>query len=150
MSAVVLLVGVLAAANLLPTPPVVTASWWLWRLPWLVMLSASLGLLVAVFGRLETRQRPRPTELPRGLPRGVARTLSRPAARLVLAVAAYAAVMLGLLDNNLAPSTDSFLLGMPAAGLVCYLLGAGTLRLLRSIPNPRPAGSRGNDGPGQA
>lgn len=133
MSAVVLLVGVLDASHLLPTPAVVTASWWLWRFPWLVMLSASLALLVAIFGRLETRPRPRPTEIPRWLPDGVARTVNRPAPRLVLAAAAYVAVMLGLLANNLAPNTRTYLFGMPAAGLLCYLLGAGTLRLLRSV-----------------
>ncbi|MET9023756.1 acyltransferase [Actinopolymorpha sp. NPDC004070] len=150
MSAVVLLVGVLAAADLLPTPAVVTTSWWLWRLPWLLMLSASLALLVAVFGRLETRARPRPTEVPRGLPNGVVRTVNRPAPRLVLAVGAYLAVMLGLLANSLAPSTGSYLLGMPAGGFLCYLLGAGILRLLRSIPRPVAAGERGNDRPEQS
>nr|WP_238344859.1 acyltransferase [Actinopolymorpha cephalotaxi] len=152
MSAVVLLVGVLAAAHLLPTPAVVTASWWLWRLPWLVMLSASLALLVAVFGRLETRPRPRPTEVPRGLPDGFVRTVSRPAPRLVLAVIAFLSVMAGLLANSLAPSTGSYLLGMPGGGFVCYLLGAGTLWVLRSIPNPTttPTEGRENADPGQA
>jgi hypothetical protein len=131
MSAVVLLVGLLHALRLLPTPPVATAAWWLWRLPWLLMLAVVLAVLVAVFGRLEMRpSRSRGAGLLPALLRGTA----APLPRLLLTAAAFAAVIAGLVSNNLAPRTGEYLVGIPGAGLVAYLAGASVLRLLRSPP----------------
>lgn len=127
MSAVVLLVGVLYALGALPTPPVATLTWWLWRVPWLAGLSVVLAILVAVFGRLEARPLPprRPGRWPAALTTGPARVL--------VTVAAFAAVIAGLASDNVAPRTGVYLAGMPAAGLLTYLAGAAVLRRLRSL-----------------
>jgi Acyltransferase family len=133
MSAVLLLVGGLNALHLLPTPAVATHAWWFWRIPWLVMLIGVLAALVAVFGPIETRTPRRPQ--PGRVPCGFVRALAAPVARLWLTVAAFTAVVVGLLSITLAPRTGQYLFGMPAAGIVVYVIGATTLRLLRSIPN---------------
>jgi hypothetical protein len=135
MSAVVLLVGVLNFLHVLPTPPVATHVWWLWRAPWLIMLIAVLAVLVAVFGRIETRGSRRPLQRPSWLSAGLVRTLTAPVPRVLLTVAAFIAVIFGLLGNSLAPRVGHYLVGMPAAALAAYLIGATVLRLLRSVPD---------------
>lgn len=138
MSAVVLLVGLLSAIHRLPTPVVATADWWLWRAPWLLMLSAVLAVLVAIFDRIELK--PRTATAP---PAWVAHAVAGPARGAILTVASYANVVAGLLSNNLAPNSAPYVLGMPAAGLVAYLVGAAMLRLLRGVPMPgRAFGAR--------
>jgi peptidoglycan/LPS O-acetylase OafA/YrhL len=128
MTAAVLLVGLLNALHLLPTPIVGTRDWWIWRLPWLALLSAVLAILVAIFGRLEMRpHQPRPHRPP-------VRTLTAAVPVGVLTIAAFAAVIAGLLGNSLAPRTGDYLFGMPAFSIITYLVGAGVLRLLRSLP----------------
>jgi hypothetical protein len=134
MSAVLLLVGALDALHALPTPPVATAAWWLWRMPWLIMLITVLAALVALFGRIETRGRRRPSRPPAWIPGPLARISTATAPRVVLTVTGFAAVVYGLLSNNLAPREGDYLTGMPAAALVTFLAGAALLRLLRSIP----------------
>ena len=133
MSAVVLLVGLLNALHRLPTPTVATVDWWLWRIPWLLLLTVILAVLVAIFGRLETR--PRPSRLAGATPAWLRRGVTAPVPRILLTVAAFAAVIAGLLSNNLAPRIGTYLFGMPVAGLAVYLAGAGVLRLLRSLPD---------------
>lgn len=140
VNAILLVVGTLHALNLLPTPPVGSSSWWLWRLPWLIMGAAVLAVLVALLARFEARGTP--TDRPRWLPATMAVGLRRPRLRAVLTVAGYGAVILGLLDNSLAPNDGSYLFGLPTRSLVVYLFGAALLRLLRSAsaqPPPRPA-----------
>ncbi|WFF06027.1 acyltransferase [Micromonospora sp. WMMD1076] len=124
LTAAVLLVGLLDALGVLPTPPVGSAAWWAWRVPWLLALAAVLAVLVAVFGPVEARTR-RPVAT--GPPGAGGRRL--PAG---LAVAGYAGVLVGLLLNSLTPKTAPEPLGLPAPALVAYLAGAGLLRLLRS------------------
>lgn len=124
LTAAVLLVGLLDALGVLPTPPVGSAAWWAWRVPWLLALAAVLAVLVAVFGPVEARTRRPPATGPAG-------TGSR-RLRAGLAVAGYAGVLVGLLLNSLAPKTAPEPLGLPAPALVAYLAGAGLLRLLRS------------------
>ena len=133
-SAVVLLAGALDALHLLPTPPVNSLAWWLWRVPWLIMLIIVLAGLVAIFGRFETRDNRRRTRRDRRLPARLARALAAAPARLVLTAAGYAGAVLGLLGNNLAPKEGHYLFGMPAPTLAAFLAGAGVLRLLRSVP----------------
>ncbi|GGM26606.1 acyltransferase [Dactylosporangium sucinum] len=133
MSAVLLLVGVLNALHALPTPAVATRDWWLWRAPWLMALMLILAGLVAVFGRIELRSVHRPAPSGR-LPSWLVRAITTPAVRAGLTVAALTAVVAGLLSNSLAPRTGDYLAGMPAAGLLAYLIGAAVLRLLRSAP----------------
>ncbi|EFC82269.1 acyltransferase [Parafrankia sp. EUN1f] len=131
MSAVLLVVGLLNALDALPTPPAATAAWWLWRLPWLVMLTVALTILVTIFGRIEVHgPRLAPAPCPPRLERVVS-TVSTPIPRLGLTLAAFAAVIAGLLSNNLTPRTGNYIVGMPASGLLTYLIGATALRLSR-------------------
>ncbi|MEU8314551.1 acyltransferase [Micromonospora sp. NPDC048887] len=124
LTAAVLLVGLLDALGVLPTPPVGSAAWWAWRVPWLLALTAVLAVLVAVFGPVEARTRRPAATGPAG---ANGRRL-----RATLAVAGYAGVLAGLLLNSLVPKAAQEPLGLPAPALVAYLAGAGLLRLLRS------------------
>ncbi|MEU7714332.1 acyltransferase [Micromonospora chalcea] len=130
LTAAVLLVGLLDALGVLPTPPVGSAAWWAWRVPWLLALAAVLAVLVGVFGPVEARTR-RPAATG---PAGVGRRRLRAG----LALAGYAGVLVGLLLNSLAPKTAPEPLGLPAPALVAYLAGAGLLRLLRAGREDRP------------
>ncbi|MFF4894233.1 acyltransferase family protein [Micromonospora chersina] len=124
LTAAVLLVGLLDALGVLPTPPVGTAAWYAWRIPWLLALAVVLAALVAVFGPIEARTR-RPPDT--GPAREGARRL-----RTALAVLGYAGLVTGLLLNSLTRKAAPEPLGLPAPALVAYLAGAGVLRLLRS------------------
>ncbi|MEV6813456.1 hypothetical protein AB0M52_15180, partial [Micromonospora sp. NPDC051296] len=53
-------------------------------------------------------------------------------ARSVLTVAGFAAIVYAMAANSATAKTAPEPLGLPAAALVAYLAGAGTLRLLRS------------------
>ncbi|RAO61253.1 acyltransferase family protein [Micromonospora saelicesensis] len=123
LTAAILLIGLLDAVGTLPTPAVDTAAWWAWRAPWLLLLSAVLAVLVAIFGPVEARSGRHRTgrRTPRGTP-----------ARSALAVAGYAAVLAALLVNSITPRQAPEPLGTPVPALVAYLAGAGVLRLLRS------------------
>jgi fucose 4-O-acetylase-like acetyltransferase len=124
MTAVLILLGVLWWANLLPTPLVGTVGWWVWRVPWLLLLTVVLTGLVILFGRLEAhRGRRLPVRLP-VLP-------GRPLPRLVLATAAFIAIVFGLLVNNIVAPAHPEPTGVPVPALAAYLAGAAILRLLR-------------------
>ncbi|MEG3633900.1 acyltransferase family protein [Micromonospora palythoicola] len=123
LSAAVLLVGALHGLGLLPTPPAGTASWLAWRLPWVLMLTVVLAVLVAIFG---------PIEASTGRPRHLRAPARWAGARAALTVAGFAAVGYALAANGVAAKTAPEPLGWPVAALVAYLAGAGTLRLLRS------------------
>lgn len=138
LSAVLLLVGALNAVHWLPAPPLGTASWWAWRLPWLLALAVVLLVLVAIFGPIEVRtsRRRREQDHDRKVT-GISTT-----ARTVLTVGGYAAVVLGLLINSMVRMSAPDPLGIPPIALVAYLAGAGTLRLLtgaQSVSRRRPA-----------
>lgn len=137
LSAAVLLIGALHAAGALPTPAVGTAGWWLWRVPWLVLLAAVLSVLVVVFGRVEVRGGRRPDRRPRWLPAPIAGALARPVPRAVVTVGGFAAVVAGLLLNSMAPRTSQQPYGVPLGALLAFLTGATALRLARSIPEER-------------
>ncbi|SCG43604.1 Acyltransferase family protein [Micromonospora echinaurantiaca] len=132
LSAVILLVGALDAAGVLPTPPPGSAAWLAWRLPWVLMLAVVLAVLIAVFGPIEGRtRRPAAARPPAdGAPERADRR--RATARTALTAAAFAAVVYGLVANSTAPKEAAEPLGVPVAALVAYLAGAGVLRLLRS------------------
>jgi hypothetical protein len=140
ITAAVLLVGALDALHALPTPAVGSTAWWLWRLPWLVALTAVLAMLVGIFGPIEIRAAHRPGRRPgtrvpapaRWLPTGITAGLTRPAPRAALTGTGFAAVVFGLLDNSLTSKESPEPLGLPGAALVAYLAGAAVLRLLRS------------------
>ncbi|GAB3076759.1 acyltransferase family protein [Micromonospora schwarzwaldensis] len=124
LTAAILLIGLLDALGVLPTPRVGSAAWWAWRVPWLLALAVVLAALVAVFGPVEARTRRPP---PTGPADAGGRRL-----RTTMAVAGYAALVAGLLLNSLAPKAAPEPLGLPVPALVAYLAGAGLLRLLRS------------------
>ncbi|WP_030491173.1 acyltransferase family protein [Micromonospora chokoriensis] len=123
LTAAILLIGLLDAIGTLPTPAVDSAAWWAWRVPWLLLLSAVLAVLVAIFGPVEARSGRHRTgrRAGRGTP-----------TRMALAVAAYAAVVAALLLNSTTGQQAPEPLGTPVPALVAYLAGAGVLRLLRS------------------
>ncbi|MFI9641475.1 acyltransferase family protein [Micromonospora sp. NPDC051925] len=123
LTATILLVGFLDAIGVLPTPPIGTAAWWGWRVPWLVLLAGVLTVLVAAFGPVEARSARHRTGRRAGR--------SSPA-RTALTVAGYAAVVAGLLGNSVTAAHAPEPLGTPVAALLAYLAGAGVLRLLRS------------------
>ncbi|WP_422774294.1 acyltransferase family protein [Plantactinospora sp. WMMC1484] len=134
LTAVILLAGALDALGALPTPAVGSAAWWLWRIPWVIMLALVLALLVTAFARFELRGTRRPTTRPRWMPPALCRALTRPLPRLLLIVLGFAAAVVGLFSNNVAPKSGDYLLGLPVGALVAYLAGAALLRLLRSTP----------------
>jgi hypothetical protein len=134
ISAAILVIGVLHALHLLPTPPVGTAAWWLWRVPWLIMLTVALAVLVAIFGRSEVRGSRRPAARPRGMPGWLAGALSWRPLSAVLTVGGFVAVIFGLIGNNLAVKEAHEPVGVPTVALVAFLAGAAVLRLLRSLP----------------
>ncbi|MGB2566876.1 acyltransferase family protein [Micromonospora citrea] len=135
LTAAILLVGALDAAGLLPTPAAGSAAWLAWRLPWVLLLTVVLAVLVAVFGPVEARTRPTrpgrdgargaPTDRPGGAGWSTA-------VRGALAAVGFAAVVYALVRNAQTPRAAPEPLGVPVAALVAYLGGAGLLRLLRS------------------
>ncbi|MEU9509257.1 acyltransferase [Micromonospora sp. NPDC048170] len=140
LTAAILLVGALDAAGKLPTPPVGSAAWLAWRVPWVLMLTVVLAALVAVFGPVEARTtRTGAARGATGTPTGGAASGRGPAgpgwratARTALTAAGFAAVVYALVVNAETPKSAPEPLGLPAPALVAYLAGAGILRLLRS------------------
>lgn len=117
--------------HVLPTPAVDTRAWWLWRVPWLVILIGVLAALVAVFGRIETRGWRRPSEPPGWLSARVVGVLTASTPRVALTVGGFVTVVLGLLSDNVAPTAGHYLVGMPVGGLAAFLVGATVLRVAR-------------------
>ncbi|MEU6073555.1 acyltransferase [Micromonospora sp. NPDC047074] len=143
LAAAILLVGALDAAGWLPTPPVGSAAWLAWRVPWVLMLTVVLAVLVAVFGPVEARTGRTGRTTRAGTGRratggpaaGVAPghgPTRRAAARTALTAAGFAAVVYALVVNAETPRSAPEPLGIPVPALLAYLAGAGTLRLLRS------------------
>ncbi|WP_433386371.1 acyltransferase family protein [Micromonospora sp. KLBMP9576] len=134
LTAVILLVGALDAVGRLPTPPVGSAAWFAWRVPWVLMLVVVLAVLVAVFGPVEARTGRSGSTGGGGssagrAPGGPGRWAT---ARTALTAAGFAAVVYALVANAETPRSAPEALGVPAPALVAYLARAGTLRLLRS------------------
>jgi hypothetical protein len=133
MSAVLVLIGVLWWTHRLPTAPVGSAGWWLWRVPWLLMLTVVLTALVAIFAPLETRG-PRRRDTLRGwLPGWLSRSVAHRVPRLVLTVGGLAATVVGLLINNVTSPKHPEPFGVPVAALATFLAGVLVLRLLRTL-----------------
>ncbi|WCN79745.1 acyltransferase family protein [Micromonospora sp. LH3U1] len=123
LTAAILLIGLLDATGTLPTPAAGSGAWWAWRVPWLLLLTVVLAVLVAIFGPVEARSGRHRTR--RTGPGGTT-------ARAALTVAGYIAVVVALLINSATPERAPEPLGTPVPALLAYLAGAGVLRLLRS------------------
>jgi hypothetical protein len=128
LSAVVLLVGALNIAHWLPPSSVGTGAWWVWRVPWLLVLAAILTGLVATLGPLEARTI-HPTS---GQRYNWATSRPRATLRTALVAIGYAGVITGLSINSAARMAAPEPLGLPPGALVAYLAGAGILWILRS------------------
>ncbi|MBX9394209.1 acyltransferase [Streptomyces sp. TRM72054] len=137
MSAFVLVAAAAYASGLvpLPQPPGDTGAWLLWKLPWLVVLFAVLGALVALFGRIERRGLRRGDLTSRS--RWTPRALGRPGLRATATTAGYAACVLGLLGVADAGPADHGPFGLPTAALAGFLAGAALLRGARGARNRR-------------
>ncbi|GEC05359.1 hypothetical protein SSP24_30140 [Streptomyces spinoverrucosus] len=137
MSAFVLVAVAVYASGLvpLPQPPGDTGEWLLWKLPWLVVLFAVLGALVALFGRVERRGLRRGAGSSRS--RWAPRALGRPRPRATATAVGYAACVLGLLGVADAGPADHGPLGLPTAALAVFLTGAALLRAARAAGDRR-------------
>lgn len=137
VTAALLVAGGLAVAGVLPTPPVGTVSWFAWRVPWLALLTVTLGVLVAVFGWVEARGR-RALRWPRVLPGGWAAALRRRGVRWPLTVAGFGLAVAGLVGDNTAGHSSPLPLGMPVAALAAFLAGVVLVGAVRSAGAARP------------
>ena len=142
ISAAILLAGALHFAGVLPTPEVGSPAWFAWRIPWLIMLSAVLALLIMVFGRFEPGGARVTGRVRIALPEAPARVVARPATRLILVIAGFVSVIYALLSNSSFPDAAPAVYGLPEDALITYLGGAAILRLLRSVPRREQARSR--------
>lgn len=118
MTAAVIAAAIVYPAGLMAQPPVDSAAWLWWRVPWLASAAVVLLGLVAVFGRIELRR----PEL-RPMPPSRRRT-----ALILLGVPA---VLGGLMGVALAGQAYHGPGGLPPAAVLAYLAGAGALRAAR-------------------
>ncbi|AYY14120.1 acyltransferase [Actinobacteria bacterium YIM 96077] len=128
--------GVVAAVTLYPTglmpePAVDSGEWLLLRVPWVLACAAVLAVFVGVFARIEARS----AGLRKGQIIGSAPTAGRlrlpGTARRGIVVTGIAGVVLGLITIAVADPAPDYLAGLPVAGLLSYIAGAGLLRLAR-------------------
>lgn len=132
MTAAVLATIGLDALGRLPTPPVDSARWLWWQIPWVAILAVVLALLVAVVARVEAR--------------ATAGRAIRGGGPLVIAgtVAGYAAVIGGLLWQAVAGRGEHGPFAFPTGALLVYLAGAAALWGARRLAAPQP-GQRPSD-----
>lgn len=119
MTAAAVAGAIVYPTGLMAQPPVDSAAWLWWRVPWLAATLVVLLGLVALFGRIELR---RPTLAP--MPPGRART--------ALIGFGTAAVLGGLMGVALAGRGYHGPGGLPPAAVVAYLAGAAALRAART------------------
>ena len=121
MTAAAIAAVVLFPTGVMAQPPIHSAAWLLWRVPWLAFCTVFLAVLVALFARIELR-RPvlRPVE--RGLLRDGATVLG------------LAAVLAGLLAVAVSGPDYYGPTGLPWGAVILYLSGAAVLRVVRTQP----------------
>ncbi|MEV0823652.1 acyltransferase family protein [Nonomuraea rubra] len=119
MTAAAVAAALLFPAGVLAQPPPHSTAWLLWRVPWIAACALALGVLVALFGRIELRRSaPRPAE--RGPWRDGATVLGS------------VAVLAGLLLVAVSGPGYHGPTGLPWAGVLSYLCGAAVLRVART------------------
>jgi hypothetical protein len=119
MTAAAVAGAIVYPTGLMAQPPVDSAAWLWWRVPWLASAAVVLLGLVAVFGRIELR---RPELAP--MPPGRART--------ALVGLGVLAVLGGLMGVALAGRDYHGPGGLPPAAVLAYLAGAAALRAART------------------
>jgi hypothetical protein len=131
MSAAVLATIGLYLSGLLVSPPVDSAAWLWWQIPWLAILAVVLAGLVAIFGRVETRAAAEPRHPPR-LPTGLLDRMNQPRPQTAVTTLGYLAALLGLIWQANAGEAYHGWFGLPTGSLLLVLAGAGVLWLARS------------------
>jgi hypothetical protein len=119
MTAAVIAGAIVYPTGLMAQPPVDSAAWLWWRVPWLTSAAVVLLGLVIVFGRIELR-RPELTPMAPGR------------ARTALMAVGIPAVLGGLTGVALSGQGYHGPGGLPPAAVLAYLVGAATLRVARS------------------
>jgi hypothetical protein len=119
MTAAAIAAVVLFPTGVMAQPPIDSAAWLLWRVPWIACCAVFLAVLVTLFAQIELR-RPvlRPAE--RGLWRDGATVLG------------MAAVLAGLLAVAVSGADYHGLTGLPWGAVISYLSGAAVLRAVRT------------------
>jgi fucose 4-O-acetylase-like acetyltransferase len=128
MTAAAVAGAIVYPTGLMAQPPVDSAAWLWWRVPWLASAAVVLLGLVAVFGRIELR---RPELVP--MPPGRART--------ALVGLGVLGVLGGLMGVALAGRDYHGPGGLPLAAVLAYLAGAAALRAARTSRTSYPGGS---------
>src|SRR5215472_2762149 len=121
MTAAAIAAVVLFPTDVIAQPPIHSAAWLLWRVPWLALCAVILAVLVALFARIELR-RPVLRPVKRGLWRDAATVLG------------LAAVLAGLLAVAVSGPGYHGPTGLPWGAVVLYLFGAAVLRVVRTQP----------------
>ncbi len=119
MTAAVIAGAIVYPTGLMAQPPVDSATWLWWRVPWLASAAVVLAGLVFTFGRIELR-RPRLTLMAPGVTRSV------------VVAAGIIAVLAGLMGVALSGQEYHEPGGLPPAAVAAYLAGAAALRVARS------------------
>jgi hypothetical protein len=119
MTAAVIAAAIVYPTGLMAQPPVDSAAWLWWRVPWLASAAVVLLGLAAVFGWIELR-RPEHSPMPPGRRRSA------------VTVFGVITVLGGLMGVALSGRDYHGLGGLPPAAVLAYLAGAAALRLARS------------------
>lgn len=121
MTAAAIAAVVLFPTGVMAQPPLDSAAWLLWRVPWMAFCAVVLAVLVALFARVELR-------------RSVLRPVERGLWRDGATVLGLAAVLAGLLAVAVSGPDYHGPTGLPWGAVVSYLSGAAVLRVVRTQP----------------
>jgi fucose 4-O-acetylase-like acetyltransferase len=122
MTAAVIAAVVLYPTGLMAQPPLDSAEWLLWRVPWIAFCTVVLVVLVAIFAPIELR-------------RPALRPVERRLWSDVAIVLGLAAVLAGLLGVTVSGPDYHGPLGLPWGAVISYLCGAAVLRVIRTQPD---------------